>query len=298
MLVEGTGIAEYIGRDDTYKLIDTCPVECYSAHDLSDGLLQEISSMSITGTILLLVGSYLLGSFPYMFILARSKGVPVSLHEDFHLVLWRRVGRLEAISGILLDVLKGTIPVIIGFYTHFDVAVAIWAGILAAVGQMWPVFLKFNGEKGNTTGMGIVLSYGVLYQNYILLIVSIGIVLVGAFIRTVPRIFTSGQSLSEKMKLGGPASNSFPLAMILNFAAVPATAALTDQPVAVAAAFTTLFLAIVARRLTAGLLADLDKSTDSILTILLMRLLFDRSTRETGYQYYGSPDEVKQDNNK
>lgn len=252
--------------------------------------------MSITGNVLLLIGSYLLGSFPYMFILARIKGVPVALHEDYHLVLWRRVGRPEAVSGILLDALKGAVPIIIGFYAHFDIAILICAGVLAMVGQMWPVFLKFDGEKGNTTGMGMVVAYGVLYQDYILLIVSLGIVLAGAIIRIVPRLLAANQSLDEKMKLGGPASNSFPLAMIINFAAIPVTIWLTGQPDIVVIAFTALFLLIVLRRLTAGLRTDLKSVAGSTACILLMRLLLDRSTREKSYQYYAGPVETQDDN--
>lgn len=247
--------------------------------------------MSVTANILFLIGAYLLGSFPYMFILIRSKGVSFELDEDFHLLLWRRVGRAEAISGILLDAGKGALPVIIGFYAHFDIVVLMFAGVLAVAGQMWPVFLKFNGEKGNTTGMGMVVTYGALYQDYTLLIITISIILLGFLVRTVPRLLAAGQSLNEKMKLGGPSSNSVPLAMIAAFAVVPLIVWLTGQPDVVIIAFAVLFVAIVVRRLTAGLRADLKEPAGNTASILLMRLLFDRSRWEKSFQYYTAPSE-------
>ncbi len=246
--------------------------------------------MSLAANILLLAGAYLLGSFPYMYLLLRARGIAVELHEDFHLVLWRRVGRMQAISGILLDAAKGAIPLLVGFYAGFDIAIIVFSGVLAALGQMWPVFLSFNGEKGNTTGMGIVVTYGALYENYTVVIVSLGIILIGFLVRTVPRLLSRGQSLNEKMKLGGPASNSFPLAMIVTFAVIPLVLWWTGESVVVILAFVVLFLAIVIRRITAGLRSDFKAPDASKTRIVLARLLFDRGEWESSYQYYQAPD--------
>ena len=64
--------------------------------------------------IALVIGAYLLGSVPYMILLSRAKGVDLSQEEDLHIALWRKVGRLAGLSGVLVDVLKGVIPIIIG----------------------------------------------------------------------------------------------------------------------------------------------------------------------------------------
>ncbi|MCJ7655905.1 MAG: glycerol-3-phosphate acyltransferase, partial [Dehalococcoidia bacterium] len=108
--------------------------------------------------IALVVGAYLLGSLPYMMLLCRATGVDLSKEEDLHIALWHKVGRLEGLSGVLVDMLKGVIPIIIGFVFNFPLAVTAAAGVAAVLGQMWPAFRKFDGEKGNTTGIGVVIA--------------------------------------------------------------------------------------------------------------------------------------------
>ena len=83
--------------------------------------------------IALVIGAYLLGSLPYMMLLGRAKGVDLSKEEDLHIALWHKVGRLEGLSGVLVDMLKGVIPIIIGFVLDFPLAVTGAAGV-AAVG--------------------------------------------------------------------------------------------------------------------------------------------------------------------
>ena len=68
----------------------------------------------ITADVALVMGAYLLGSLPYMLLLGRARGFDLSQEEDLHMALWRKVGRLEGFSGVLVDILKGVIPIIIG----------------------------------------------------------------------------------------------------------------------------------------------------------------------------------------
>ena len=69
--------------------------------------------------IALLIGAYLLGSLPYMMLLGRARGIDLSQEKDLHIALWRKVGRLEGLSGAVVDTLKGVIPVLIGFAFDF-----------------------------------------------------------------------------------------------------------------------------------------------------------------------------------
>ena len=54
----------------------------------------------------LLIGAYLLGSFPYMMLLGRARGIDLSQEEDLHIALWRKIGRFEGFSGGFVDFLK------------------------------------------------------------------------------------------------------------------------------------------------------------------------------------------------
>jgi len=224
-----------------------------------------------------LIVSYLIGSIPYMLLLSRSKGVDLSLDEDFHIAMYRKVGRLEGLSGIAVDVLKGIIPVLIGFFLGLDLLIVAFAGVAAVCGQMWPVFQKFNGEKGNTTGIGVMVTLCFIYGAYIAFGVCGFSMLMGFFIRTVPRFMKSGQTLKDRLAFSGPASNSLPLGMIIGFASLPLVTWLTQQPFELTLAFLCMFLLIILRRLTAGLAADLKEPRTGISSILINRILYDRS---------------------
>lgn len=227
----------------------------------------------------LVIGAYLLGTFPYMLILSRARGVHIPRGADFHLSMWRDVGRTEGLSGVLFDVLKGSIPVIIGFVFGFRLAIIALAGVAAVLGQMWPVFQKFNGEKGNTTGAGMAVTFiSFLHGDALWAIVGgLACFLVGFLVRTIPRFMVKGQTVNEKLKLGGPVSNSLPAGMLAGFLAMPLISWVLNQPVELTLALAVTFIAIAIRRLTANLDKDLKEPKTSIGKILFNRFLFDRS---------------------
>jgi glycerol-3-phosphate acyltransferase PlsY len=233
--------------------------------------------------IALVIGAYLLGSLPYMMLLGRAKGVDLSKEEDLHIALWGKVGRLEGLSGVLVDMLKGVIPVIIGFASDFPLAVTAAAGVAAVVGQMWPVFRKFDGEKGNTTGIGVVIAFTMYLTAtysplaYIVFVVFAIPILIGIGIKIIPRFMQSSKTLNEFFMFGGPVSNSMPLGMAIGFAIAPLVSWCLRQPPEMTWAFLAVFIVIIIRRLTAGLSKDLKTATTSVRSILINRLLYDRS---------------------
>jgi glycerol-3-phosphate acyltransferase PlsY len=229
--------------------------------------------------IALIIAAYLIGTFPYMLILSRAKGINLARSEDFHLSMWRKVGRLEGASGVIVDLLKGVIPVLIGFVCDFRLSIIAAAGVAVVIGQMWPVFQKFNGEKGNTTGIGMAFALSVGVGNSALWVMYSGIVcfLAAVLARTIPRFMAKGQSVEEKLKLGGPVSNSMPLGMLIGFVVMPLVSWFLEQPIEMTLALAVTFVAIVIRRLTANLDADLKTARTSTGKILLNRFLFDRS---------------------
>jgi len=237
----------------------------------------------ILADIALVIGAYLLGSLPYMILLGRAKRVDLSKEEDLHMALWHKAGRLEGLSGVLVDILKGAIPIVIGFVFNFPLAVTAAAGVAAVVGQMWPVFRKFDGEKGNTTGIGLVIALTMYLTAtysplaYIVFIIFAILILIGIGIRTIPRFMQPDQTVSQRFMFGGPVSNSMPLGMAVGFAAAPLSSWCLKQPPEMTWVLLAVFVALMIRRLTAGLNKDLKEPKTSVKSILINRLLYDRS---------------------
>jgi glycerol-3-phosphate acyltransferase PlsY len=237
----------------------------------------------LTADIVLIIGAYLLGSLPYMILLARAHGIELSQEEDLHFAVWNKIGRIWGLSGVIIDALKGAIPVIAGFAFHLDLWSIAASGVAAVAGQMWPVFRNFDGEKGNTPGIGFVIALTMYLTAtisplaYLVFIVFAVPVLAGALLRTLPRIMAPGQTLNERFMLGGPMSNSMPLGMLTGFGLAPIASACLRQPQEMTYAFLVVFIIIMIRRLTAGLSKDLKTPKTGIGAILLNRFLYDRS---------------------
>jgi glycerol-3-phosphate acyltransferase PlsY len=135
---------------------------------------------------------------------------------------------------------------------------------------MWPVFHKFDGEKGNTTGVGMAVALA--YRPFIAAAVCFAI---GAGIRVFGRIFRRQRFSKGVPVIGGPFSLSMPLGMLIGFLVLPIASWLMGEPVEISWAFSALFVLIVVRRLTAGLKRDRQAGA-SIKQIFIGRLFLDR----------------------
>jgi len=222
--------------------------------------------------IALVVASYLLGSLPQNRIIARIRGVDVSRERDLHIALWRKVGRVEGAIATIIDMAKGPVPVLIGYAYGFSLYTVCLAGLAVVAGQMWPVLSGFQGEKGNTTGLTMAAALSPVAVLPALLPMAVGF-----FVRTVPRLTDRSQSMRQRLKFGGPPSNSLPLGMIIGFAVMPLSAWLLRRPPEVAITLLALFVLIMVRRLTAGLGQDLEEAGGKKARLLLNRALYDRS---------------------
>jgi glycerol-3-phosphate acyltransferase PlsY len=223
--------------------------------------------------VLLIVGAYLLGAFPVVYLLGRMRGFDLSKEEDMHISLWRKVGRLEGFLGIAWDVVKGGVAVIIvnQFPEYFSWGTVAGVGLAVVVGLMWSIFLKGRGEKANTTSLGV--SAALSYQALPFLF---GPIILGVLIRTLPRFLAPGQSMGERLKFGGPPSLSLPLGMLFGFGLFPLGCWIMNQPWETTLVTAIIFLLIVIKRITADLREDL-KSATSKKSVIINRALFDRS---------------------
>ncbi|MGB2582565.1 MAG: glycerol-3-phosphate acyltransferase [Dehalococcoidia bacterium] len=220
--------------------------------------------------LVLILGSYLLGSLPFMYIMGRLKGVDLREHEDMHIALWRNVGRMQGLLGVFLDFAKGAIVVVAARSAGFEPGWVAFAGVAAVAGQMWPVFMKFDGEKGNSIGLAMSATLATKAS-----LIAMVVMATGLLIRTIPRLRQPNQSASERLKFGGPPSNSLPVGMAVGFAVLPLAAWVMGQPWEVIVAFVGLFVLIMVRRATAGISEDLRQPSGKR-SMLLNRLLYDR----------------------
>jgi len=119
----------------------------------------EVSTMTLADGLLVLA-AYLMGSIPFGYLLARSRGINIFEAGSGNIGA-TNVGRvLGPAYGYLvfaLDLLKGVIPAGVALYWRGSVdAVAIAAGLAAVVGHMFSAFLRGRGGKGVATGAGVV----------------------------------------------------------------------------------------------------------------------------------------------
>ena len=108
---------------------------------------------------------YLLGSIPFGYLLTRAAGLGDLRNVgsgNIGATNVLRTGRkgLAALT-LLLDALKGTAAVLIGYWIGAQGGVAILASLLAGLaaflGHVFPVWLGFRGGKGVATYIGILL---------------------------------------------------------------------------------------------------------------------------------------------
>lgn len=106
-----------------------------------------------------LVFGYLLGSIPFGLLLTRAAGL-----GDVRKIGSGNIGATNvlrtgnkglAAATLLLDALKGTAAVLIT--GHFAPELAIWAGLGAFLGHLFPAWLGFRGGKGVATYLGVLI---------------------------------------------------------------------------------------------------------------------------------------------
>jgi glycerol-3-phosphate acyltransferase PlsY len=122
----------------------------------------------LLASLVLVVVAYLLGSIPTGYLLVR-----LFRHEDIRSVgsgnigatnVMRSGGKGLGAATFLLDVLKGAVAVLVAGWIAPQFATGVpprnveaLAAVVAVLGHMFPVWLKFKGGKGVATGFGVFL---------------------------------------------------------------------------------------------------------------------------------------------
>jgi glycerol-3-phosphate acyltransferase PlsY len=108
------------------------------------------------------VASYLLGSLPTSWIVVRLvKGQDLRKLGSGNLGatnLFRQLGWRWALPAALIDVAKGTVPVLVfGPRAGGGDLMALALGVTAVLGHVFSLFVNFKGGKGVATGAGVLL---------------------------------------------------------------------------------------------------------------------------------------------
>ncbi len=110
----------------------------------------------------LLVGAYFFGAIPFGLLIARLVGVDVQSQGSGNIGatnVARTAGKGFGVLTLLLDAIKGAAPVLLAI---FVVDAPTWgcvlAGLIAVLGHVFPIYLRFRGGKGVATALGVFLA--------------------------------------------------------------------------------------------------------------------------------------------
>jgi len=107
-----------------------------------------------------IIASYLIGSIPFGFIIAKIRGIDIRRHGSGNIGatnVWRTIGPGAGLTVLALDAAKGAAAVYIGRQAGIE-GVEMLTGIAALVGHAFPLFLGFRGGKIIATGAGVLLA--------------------------------------------------------------------------------------------------------------------------------------------
>ena len=110
-----------------------------------------------------LAASYLVGAIPTSYAVGRLfRGIDLRQHGSRNLGatnVYRVLGWRYAIPVALLDMLKGFMPVLLFAPRALPSPLfALACGVMAVVGHVFSVFVRFKGGKGVATAAGVVLA--------------------------------------------------------------------------------------------------------------------------------------------
>ena len=114
--------------------------------------------------LIVVLGSYLLGSIPFGFILTK-----IFLKIDIRDIGSGNIGATNTLrtgnkslgyTTLILDIVKAVLPVLYVKFNHPDYIFI--ASLSAFLGHVFPVWLKFKGGKGVATYVGILFSINLI----------------------------------------------------------------------------------------------------------------------------------------
>lgn len=110
----------------------------------------------------LILAAYLIGSISNAILLANVFKLPdprtVGSNNPGTTNILRIAGKKIAIIVLILDLLKGLIPVYLAKLFNMEELIIAATAMAVFIGHLFPIFFKFQGGKGVATTLGIILA--------------------------------------------------------------------------------------------------------------------------------------------
>ncbi len=114
--------------------------------------------------LVMIIAAYLLGSISSAVLICRILRLQdprqVGSNNPGATNVLRIGGKKAAVSVLLCDMLKGTIPVWGAFFLDIEPIILGVIAIAACLGHMYPIFFHFKGGKGVATALGAIAPIG------------------------------------------------------------------------------------------------------------------------------------------
>ncbi|MDO4697233.1 MAG: glycerol-3-phosphate 1-O-acyltransferase PlsY [Pasteurellaceae bacterium] len=119
--------------------------------------------MSVVAYFIIII-AYLFGSISSAILFCRMAGLPDPREQGSGnpgaTNVLRIGGKLAALGVLLFDILKGLLPVSVGFYLELPPSQIGFIALAACLGHVFPIFFQFRGGKGVATAFGAILPMG------------------------------------------------------------------------------------------------------------------------------------------
>lgn len=114
--------------------------------------------------LIMIISAYLLGSISSAVLICRLFRIPdprtTGSHNPGATNVLRSGSKFAAVSVLLIDMLKGTVPIWLSWYLGVEDVILGIVAIAACLGHMYPLFFHFRGGKGVATALGSMAPMG------------------------------------------------------------------------------------------------------------------------------------------
>lgn len=145
--------------------------------------------------ILYLLGTYLIASIPFGYIVGKLFGKDITKEGSGNIGatnVTRTIGKKAGALVLLLDMLKGFIPVYFAKHIFWDTKYIALVAVVAVMGHCFSIFMKFKGGKGVATGFGVLLALSAKTA-LIVFLLWLGVFLVSGYV-SLASVFSASLS--------------------------------------------------------------------------------------------------------
>jgi glycerol-3-phosphate acyltransferase PlsY len=112
--------------------------------------------------VILVVGSYLVGSIPFAYLVGRAtRDIDIRYYGSGSLGtsnVWQNVGKWASFPSAAFDVfVKGSLPVYLAGVVTDNSWGIVACGIAAVVGHNWSIYVRFSGGRGIAVAFGLLI---------------------------------------------------------------------------------------------------------------------------------------------